>query len=366
MNNDQRRSVLIVVASNRRRGAEVFGEQLSDGLAQLGWDVDFVALQSVDSDRVVGAVPLSDHEGLGRLDVATVRLLRQRIASTNPTVILANGGPTLRYTVAARATLRHRPVLAYASIGEPRYWLRSRGHTLLQKFLHRRVDVVLAVSQMTKTQLVDDLHVGESRVHVAHTGVASEHFIDSDDEHEGLRIVFLGSLSNEKNPQGAFRVVEALDKDHDVSMRFVGDGPLAGDLAAQVRTSSLGGTVSFTGSVNDVMPHLRWADVLILTSLSEGLPGASLEAGAASVPVVAYDVGGTSETMIDGRTGILVEAGDENAMVAAVGGLAMDSTRTSEMGQAARMFVEENFTLDKAIKRYDAILSEATTQERPR
>ena len=207
---NHRESVLVLVASNRRRGAEVFGEHLTGGLRDLGWDVDFVALQAVESDRVVGASPLSNKDNIGRLDLATVRRLRQRIASYAPSVILANGGATLRYAIAARATLGVRPVLAYASIGEPTYWIRSRRHANLQTFLHRRADVVLAVSQMTRAQLVDDLGVSESRVHVAGTGVAPEYFVRNDEPHPELRVLFLGSLSNEKDPSSAIEVVDAL------------------------------------------------------------------------------------------------------------------------------------------------------------
>lgn len=366
METDHRKSVSVVVASNRRRGAEVFGEHLTHGLTGLGWDVDFVALASVASDRVVGASTLSNRESIGRLDLATVRLLRRRLVSHAPSVILANGGATLRYSVAARASLAVRPALAYASIGEPTYWLRSQRHARLQTFLHRRADVVLAVSQMTRTQLVNDLHLEESRVHVAHTGVAPEYFIDGDGPHSELRIAFVGSLSHEKDPMSALIVVDALHRTQEVSLRFVGSGPLATDLAAEVQRSSLSDVVSFTGSVSDVTSHLRWADVLILTSRTEGLPGAALEAGAASVPVVAFDVGGTSETMIDGETGILIEGRDSDIMVAELDALARDRSRIATLGQAATRFVAMNFTLDQAIERYDAILSDTIGKRRTR
>lgn len=364
METNSAKTLLIVVASNRRRGAEVFGEHLTEGLRTLGWDVDFVALQSVESDRVVGASTLSNRDSIGRLDLPTVRILRRRIASRRPSVILANGGATLRYAIAARAALRARPVLAYASIGEPNYWIRSRRHAGLQKFLHRRADVILTVSQMTKSQLVDHLGVDERRVHVARTGVAPEYFVERNEPHAELRLLFLGSLSSEKDPASALAVAETLHRSHNVSFRIVGDGPLAADLRAHVQRSSLRDAVTFTGSVSDVTPHLRWADVLILTSRTEGLPGAALEAAAASVPVVAYDVGGTSETMIDGESGILVEAGDSDAMVAAVDGLARDRPRASAMGKAARDFVEDNFTLDQAIRRYDVLLCDAIGEGR--
>ncbi|MEN8237780.1 MAG: glycosyltransferase family 4 protein [Actinomycetota bacterium] len=366
MNTKQQKSVLVLVASNRRRGAEVFGEHLSRGLGDIGWEVDFVALQSVTSDRVVSASTLTDRGSLGRIDLGTVRSLRSRIRDTGPSVILANGGATLRYAIAARVGLRPNPVLAYASIGEPRYWIRSTRHARLQTFLHRRADLVLAVSDMTRTQLVDDLHVDAERIHVAHTGVAPAYFVDGGDPHEELRMVYLGSISDEKDPIGALDVVSGLRGSHDVMLRMIGDGPLAAEVKDYAREMVLDDVVEFTGPVEDVTPHLRWADVLILTSRTEGLPGAALEAGAASVPVVAFDVGGTSETMIDGTTGILVRERDTDTMVASIDALARDRQRLASMGEAARTFVAQNYTLETAITRYDAILDEAVTEARQR
>lgn len=360
------KTLLILVASNRRRGAEVFGEHLAMGLPKLGWDVDFAALQSVSTDRTVSATPLSAGEGLGRLDLSTVRSLRQRIKTRRPAIILANGGATLRYAIAANATLVNRPRLAYASIGEPRYWLRSEKHARLQRFLHGRPNVVLAVSKMTKMQLVEDLRVDSSRVHVAATGVGKEYFVEPDSPHSELRILYLGSLSEEKDPMTALDVLVDLRQEHDARLRMVGDGPLADSIRQRIRDDSIENAVELTGPVDDVTQHLRWADVLILTSKTEGLPGAALEAGAASIPVVAFNVGGTSETMIDGTSGVIVDSGDTEAMVQALAGLAGDRPSLDVMGKAGRQLVEDHFTLDIALARYDAILTATVEEARPR
>lgn len=351
------KSILLLVASNRRRGAEVFGERLSSGLDELGWSVDFVALQSVQSPRTVTAIPLTDGGGGSRLDLKTVWELRSRIARNRPSLILANGGATLRYAVAAGSMLLARPRLAYASIGEPSFWLRSDRHARVQRFLHRRADVILAVSEMTRRQLVEDLGVGADRVLVAHTGVPPEFFIDGEPSAGELRLLFLGSLSAEKDPQTAIDVAVRLLEDHRVRLRLVGDGPCAADLAKRVEAEALHDVVEITGPVDDVTPHLAWADILLLTSRTEGLPGAVLEAGAAGVPTVGYAVGGTGETMMPGSSGVLVAPGDVAELVAEVHRLAGDAAELSRMGQAARQFVGEHFTLERSIRRYDSILS---------
>jgi len=351
------KSVLVLVASDRRRGAEVFGERLAAGLPGLGWSVDFVALRSLAADRVVAATPLTTGDALSRMDLSTVRALRKRITESRPSVVLANGGATLRYAVGAGAFMSDRPLLAYASIGEPRFWLRSRGHTRVQRSLHARADVIIAVSEMTRRQLTEYLGVDANSVVVAHTGIPPEHFVERGPSHSGTNLLFLGSLSKEKDPQAAIEVLKRMCVDGPVRLRFVGDGPLASDVVRRAESEGLSEVVELVGSVDDVTPHLAWADLLVLTSKTEGLPGAVIEAAAASVPAVAFDVGGIAETMIPGGSGFLVPPGDTDSMAKALDELARDTELYDKTARMAREFARENFTLDTALARYDGILS---------
>jgi glycosyltransferase involved in cell wall biosynthesis len=357
--NSGEKTLLLLVASNRRRGAEVFGERLAAGLRVRGWFVDFVAVQATEAERVVDADALAASDVRGKLNPRTVLQLRHRLAATKPSILLANGGATLRYAVAARALLARRPILVYGSIGEPRYWMRSPTHIRINRFFHRRADVILAVSAMTGRQLVSDLRMPADRVHVAPTGVPPEFFIDSERGIGRLRMLFMGSLSPEKNPLAALSVAEQVGKTMDVHLRLVGAGPLETEVAARGAQVSEHVTIDMAGSVADVTPHLRWADLLLLTSETEGLPGAVLEAGAAGIPSVAFDVGGTAETMLDGETGILVPANDVTAMAAAVESLGADRQRLERMGNRQREFVRSNYSLEQAIDRFDHLLTGA-------
>ncbi len=350
---------MLLVASNRRRGAEVFGERLTEGLGSLGWAVDFVAVQAADTDRVVPATPLAPSSAGGRLNPGTIMKLRRRLASHRPAIVLANGGATLRYAVAARLLMRNRPLLAYGSIGEPRYWLRSRRHVRLQTFFHKRPDVVLAVSEMTRSQLISDLGVEPNRAHVAPTGVPPEFFSEKETHDGPLRLLFLGSLSPEKDPLAAVEVAASVGRHRPVHLCLVGAGPLQGEVERHASTLSEQVTIELTGSLADVKPHLRWADLLLLTSKTEGLPGAVLEAGAAGVPAVAFDVGGTRETMIPGESGVVVAPGDTAAMATHIEDILSDLNRVHEMAQRQRAHVRQNYSLAAAIERYDQILTTA-------
>jgi glycosyltransferase involved in cell wall biosynthesis len=101
--------------------------------------------------------------------------------------------------------------------------------------------------------------------------------------------------------------------------------------------------VRFTGSVTDVRPLLAAMDVFVLPSWAEGMSNALMEAMAAARPVVATAVGGNTEVVAHGRTGILVPPGDPGAIAAAVSGFLHEPERAARLGAAAREFVTDRF-----------------------
>lgn len=356
-------SVTILIAGTQRRGAEVFGERLSAGLAENGWRVELVALAATASPEgpSVGAMTLSRKSAaeLGRLDWGTVRTLRDHLRHTRPDVLLAFGSSTLQFGVASTRLMRNRPALAYASIGEPLYWARRRYQRLAYGFLLRMVDLVLAVSARTADQLSRGLGVPPSRLRVVHTGVPRrllevERFGPSDK----FRVAFVGSLSPEKDPMLALGAVGKLATSIPVEFRIIGTGPLEGALKEEIDRRHLGGVAEMLGSIEDVASHLAWADVLVLTSRTEGLPAVTLEAAAVGTTVVALDVGGVAEAMIDGVTGRLVPPGDLDGLVDALLFYADHPEVRQSAGEAGRRMVAEGFTIETSVHNFDAILSD--------
>jgi glycosyltransferase involved in cell wall biosynthesis len=171
-----------------------------------------------------------------------------------------------------------------------------------------------------------------------------------------LRIVFVGSLSSEKDPMLALDAVARLAAQVPVDFRIIGAGPLESRLREEIERSQLGGVVDLLGSIDDVAPHLAWADVLLLTSRTEGLPAVTLEAAAVGTAVVAFDVGGVAETMVDGVTGRLVKQGDEHGLVDAMLFYANDPQARRVAGEAGRRMVKERFTIEIAVQNFHATL----------
>jgi glycosyltransferase involved in cell wall biosynthesis len=125
-----------------------------------------------------------------------------------------------------------------------------------------------------------------------------------------------------------------------------GDGPQRAELEQQVSTAGLSGVVAFAGFRDDLDHWMPNTDLFVLPSFTEGLPNVLLEAHAAGVPVVATAVGGTPELIVHNETGLLVHAGDSDALADSMAHLLSDDARREAMGNAARNRVREHFTFD--------------------
>lgn len=137
---------------------------------------------------------------------------------------------------------------------------------------------------------------------------------------------------------------------------IVGDGPLSRELKEEAVKLKLEKCVVFTGFREDVFDLIRQMDVVVLSSVHEGIPMVMLEAMALRKPVVATNVGGISE-VIDGRmNGILVPSGDDRSLAIACLELIENPELARSLGLNARKEVEERFSaesmLDKILTLY--------------
>jgi sugar transferase (PEP-CTERM/EpsH1 system associated) len=138
----------------------------------------------------------------------------------------------------------------------------------------------------------------------------------------------------------------------DAHLLLVGDGPLMGELSALAAGLGLADQVHFAGYQPRPEPYLHAMDVFALSSRSEGMPLAVLEAWAAGLPVVATRVGGLPDLIDDGGTGLLVSFGDEDALAGSLCDLIADPDFTRRLGEAGRNRVESHFSLRRMADEY--------------
>lgn len=141
---------------------------------------------------------------------------------------------------------------------------------------------------------------------------------------------------------------------------IAGEGDLLGETKALAAQLGLADNTFFIGRCGRVADLLAVSDVCVLSSQSEGFSNSILEYMAAARPVVVTDVGGAREAVVEGETGYLVPAGDDEMMAARIISLLREPTRARALGERARQVVEQKFSceaqLDRARSLYDRLL----------
>ena len=133
------------------------------------------------------------------------------------------------------------------------------------------------------------------------------------------------------------------------------DDGLRSSLEDQAKSLGIGENVLFLEGRSAVNQLYQMADVSVLASHEEGFPNVVLEAMAEGRPVIATDVGGVRDALVDGRTGRLATARNPASLAAAIIELALDPEKRTAMGQAGRARVEEFFSLDGCVDRYESL-----------
>jgi len=137
------------------------------------------------------------------------------------------------------------------------------------------------------------------------------------------------------------------------------DNDLRPELEALAAAKGLSRNVRFLGQRFDVGRLLAAADFGVLPSReNEGFSNAILESMRAGLPMIATDVGGNAEAVVDGTTGLVVPAADPNALSAALLRLAQDPSLRRRLGEAGRQRVATAFTLDECVAKYCALYGE--------
>lgn len=137
------------------------------------------------------------------------------------------------------------------------------------------------------------------------------------------------------------------------------------ELEKKAQALGLGERVVFAGFRSDVPELLAEVSVSVLPSLAEGLSNVVLEAMAAGVPVVATAVGGTSELIEDGVSGVLVPPRDAPALAQAIGALLADPQRRALIGAAGRKRAREQFSLQASVDQTERLYERLLSARRP-
>lgn len=222
----------------------------------------------------------------------------------------------------------------------------------------------VAVSGRTRDELVD-LGVAPGHIAVIHNGTDAPLALGVARSTDPTLVV-LGRLVPHKRVEHAIDVVARLRPTHPgLRLRVIGHGWWHDRIAEHAHASGVEDDVDLLGFVDEATKHaeLSGAWVALAPSVKEGWGLCVVEAASHGVPTVAYaDAGGLSESIIDGRTGMLVD--DLDAMTRAVSALLADTALRSELGEHARDYSRQ-FTWVGTAQHWEALLGHVTRRGAP-
>lgn len=273
--------------------------------------------------------------------------------------------------------LHEKPIdLLMLLTGVPNIWGRILGHLpriplivgtcrgennlrlQFEDWLWPLADHIICNSSLLKDLYLARYNIPSSRISVIPNGVDADYFQPSfiNKKSGSFIVLCIARMVPDKDHQTllhSFRLIASSYSQ--AELWLVGEGCCQKEIRALAAELFPPGKIKFIPGETDIRPLLNQADLLVLSSVNEGMPNVILEAMAAGLPVVATRVGGLAEVVIPGRTGWLVPPRDVTVLAAAISHLLGNRETRLAFGLAGRQLIERQFSMDTMVAKYQAL-----------
>ncbi len=270
--------------------------------------------------------------------------------------------------------ITHVPFVVHTPHGHIFYGYFSKWKTLfyilLEKIASVFSDRIVTLTPLERDDYIRLKIANKDKIRTIHCGINVKQYMNKSLQNFNIRDEFnikktsplIGWVGRFEPVKGCFNFLEAcamLAKDFpDARFLMAGDGSMREDIELYVKNGILKGRLFLAGYRGDVVSIMKGIDVFVLSSVNEGLGMVIVEAMAAGKPVVATDVGGVSEVVIDNVTGILVPPNRPEALAQAVKNILSDKGLAREFGEAGRKraaLFDTEVMVDKTLKLYNEL-----------
>ena len=253
--------------------------------------------------------------------------------------------------------------------------MRTAAQDFVERLAFGRAHAIVVNAAAVRDYLIEH-SIETEKIRIIYNGLDFSRFSNSDHDKvqtvesfslpkaENIRFVTLvanlrHAVKNVPNLLRAARIVTA--KFPDAHFVIAGEGELESDLKSMASELGLNGNVHFIGRCTDVPALLDISDICVLTSTAEGFANSILEYMAAGKAVIATNVGGAAEAIVDGETGYLIPSGDDPALAARLIELLENGQKAETFGTEGKRVVTERFSqnaqLTATLKLYDELLA---------
>jgi L-malate glycosyltransferase len=348
--------ILQIIQKPQLRGAEIFACQLSELLIKGGAHVDVLYLfdNALEMPFDLTFIRLGARKEKRFWDFRAYKKIADIITEGQYDLVQANAGDTLKYAVISRLLHRWKAPLIFRNANNMSSFIRSRMHRLLNGVWIRNVQYIISVSDNCRLDLLNLFPSAKSKIETIPIGTFSfEHVTPIASDSPFPVIIGIGGFVKEKNFGFLIRVFARLKSTFpSASLWLVGDGPLKQTLTEAVRENNLAESVVFWGVRKDVIRLLKRSSALVVPSTIEGLPGVILEALSCKVPVVAANVGGIGEVIVQDKTGFCLDDWDEEQYVNCLTTLFTNKKLCSSYTEAGQRLIEEKYLMHQITSRF--------------
>ncbi len=257
----------------------------------------------------------------------------------------------------------HKPKAIFTGHG----WAFNEERSLFTKIIFYKIywliivlsHNTIAVSERTKDQ-VAWMPFLKKKIHVIKNGIESFEIIPKLDARKVLapelnERTWIGTISELHKSKGLDYLLKAFqnipEKFANVALVIVGAGEEEKSLKDLTEELHLENKVVFTGFISDAKKYLSAFDVFTLTSRTEALPYAPLEAGLANLPVVASWAGGIPEIIVNEESGLLIDVANTEKLSGALERLIVDDVTRNSLGQSLHDEVLKSFSLTRMVEK---------------
>ncbi|AFY69750.1 glycosyl transferase group 1 [Thalassoporum mexicanum PCC 7367] len=362
--------VFLLITSLEYGGAQTELVNLATQLKGSGWQVEVCTLlkPEVHMQRLAQAeIPLHD--------LAMQRGLANPIAIFRLVELIRRSQPQILHSHMVHANLLARLTRLFVKVPllistAQNMKEGSRWREIAYRLSDPLCDLTTNVSQVAVDRYVEVGAVPAHKVRYLPNSVNVERFNAQPEARQKLRTelslegmfvwIAVGRLTRQKNYPNLLHAFAAVAQNNpNACLLIAGGGELEAQIMELIESLGLGDRVRLLGNCSDMPDLFNAADAMVMASDWEGMPLVLLEAAASGLPIVATDVGGNGEVVIDGENGWLVPPGDTEALAVAMQkNMQLPDAARSQMGAIGRQHVLENFSLPAVAKRWQALYQE--------
>ncbi len=369
--------LLFVIDGLEFGGGERVFLQLMRGLPEKRYDIHMATSPEGDFFNLltgmgINVLPLDLKD---RINFNNIKILSEIIRKKKIDIVHSQGARADFFARMAARNLRPKVkvvnTIAMPVKGYDVSVFRKYVYRFFDSFSEQYVDWFIVVSEVLRKTLIDAHKIPPDMITRIYNGIELDEYRPDDsgkspgnirEEYNIEGDVFLMGAVGRMVWQKGFKylvqaIPEIVSEIPDLKLLLAGNGPLRDKLEDLSEELGVRDKIIFAGFRNDIKDVLSAVDILSVPSLLEGFPMVILEAMAMAKPIVAADIDGIAEQIIDGVNGILVPPKDPSALAKAVILVLNDKELAMSMGSAAREEAEQEFSVEKMVTETEKVYS---------